>query len=480
MPAVVTAPLPGEIRDVKTPRTLAADRVGPRETAGLGAGKVVVEGTHLTLHVLVNPIYNVTMGVSPALISTVVFIQRLWDAMLDPFIGQLSDNFRSRWGRRLPLMAASALPLAVLFGALWWFPRQASEQMLFVYLLTVSLVFYVAHSCFAMPLAGLMIEATDDYHERTRLMGVMQACGFAFQILSQWIFKLTQWSGFPDTVTGLRWVSIGGVIIFALAGLTPVFLCRERHYARVAARQPRLPLIASLRAVRHNRPFLILLGARFAVSFTYNIVSMLVFYMNAYYVFGGDIKGSAFAFGVVGSSYHVAAIIGSLFIYPPLTRRVGKKRVFQIAAGVLMAGCFSKLFLYQAGHPWLQIIVIGANGLSSSGMGLMAGAMLGDIADDDEARTGMRREGLFASVLSWFDKAGMSFGALLGGFVLVWIGFNAKLGAQSAHTLALMKYSYFLAPFLGALLGLLLIQRYELSETQAYEIKAELARRRAL
>jgi GPH family glycoside/pentoside/hexuronide:cation symporter len=112
-------------------------------------------------------------------------------------------------------------------------------------------------------------------------------------------------------------------------------------------------------------------------------------------------------------------------------------------------------------------------------MALMAGSMLGDIADYDEWQTGLRREGLFASVLSWFDKAGMSFGALLGGFVLVWIGFNAKLGAQTPHTLELMKFSYFFAPFLGALTALFLIRRYELSEAAVYEIKQALAQRRA-
>jgi len=455
------------------------DYVPVGEKIGLGAGKVVVEGSHLTLHVLVSPIYNVTMGVNPALISTVVFIQRFWDAMLDPVVGQFSDNFRSRWGRRLPLMAAAILPLALLFGALWWFPRQATEHGLFLHLLIVSLAFYVAHSLFAMPLAGLTLEATDDYHERTRLVGIMQTFGFAFQILSQWLFPLTQSSMFPDTLSGLRWVTGGCAGVFLVAGLVPIFLCRERHYKRVAAHQPKLPLLASLRVVSQNRPFLTLLAARFIVSFSYNIVSMLAFYMNVYYVFGGDVKGSAVAFGFVGSAYHVAAILASLALYPWLTKRLGKKRVFQLAAGVLMLGCLSKLVLYQPGQPWLQLLVTGANGLSSSGMALMAGAMLGDIADYDEWQTGLRREGLFASVLSWFDKAGMSFGALLGGFVLVWIGFNAKLGAQTPRTLELMKFSYFLAPFIGALIALFLIKRYELSEAKSYEIKQALALRRA-
>src|ERR1700710_2266913 len=93
--------------------TASVDRVPVREKIGLGLGKVVADGTHGTLHVLVNPIYNMTLGLNPALISTIVFIQRLWDGMLDPVWGSFSDNFRSKWGRRRLLIAVAALPLAL-------------------------------------------------------------------------------------------------------------------------------------------------------------------------------------------------------------------------------------------------------------------------------------------------------------------------------------------------------------------------------
>lgn len=463
-----------------TPETTnAVDRVSLRERIGLGLGKVVADGTHGTLHVLVNPIYNMTLGLNPALISTVVFIQRIWDAMLDPVWGNFSDNFRSRWGRRLPLMLTACLPLALLFAALWWFPRGASQSWLFWHLLLVSLIFYTAHSLFSMPLGGLTIEATDDYHERTRLASITLAFGFAFQIGSQWLFPLTQLSVFADGIQGLRWVAAGCAVLFLGFGLMPVLLCRERHYHRIAGKQEPTSLLKNLKAVRGNRSFLAMLAARFVASFGYNIVGMLGIYMNTYYVFGGNLKASALAYGFLGSAFHVAALTMSLFIYPIIARRVGKKRTFQIATGILMCGCLAKLVVYHPGHPWLQFIVLSANGAASAGLSLMPNAMLGDIADQDELRTGLRREALFASLLSWFEKAGNSLGSLLAGFVLVWIGFDAKLGAQTGHTLTLMKASYFLAPTTGALLALYFIRNYDLGEHRAYEIKAELQRRRA-
>ena len=290
---------------------------------GLGLGKVVYEGTHGTLHVLVNPIYNMTLGLNPALISTILFIQRIWDGMLDPVCGSFSDNFRSRWGRRRSALLAVAVrcPLALLFlAALWFFPRDASSNVLFWHLLLVSLAFYTAHSLYGMPLGALIIEATDDYHERTRLASVTFAFGFAFQIASQWLFPLTQLAFFGDNISGLRWVAVSCGVVFLLAGLAPLWLCRERHYGRVAARQPRTSLFAGLRAVRDNRTFLSLLSARFVLSLGYNLVGMLGIYMNAYYVFGGDLKAAGWAYGFLGSSFHVSAILTSLFVYPALTR----------------------------------------------------------------------------------------------------------------------------------------------------------------
>jgi GPH family glycoside/pentoside/hexuronide:cation symporter len=457
--------------------TAPGDRVPWREKIGLGLGRMVADGSHGTLHVLVNPIYNMTLGVNPAWLSTTLFVQRLVDAVLDPLWGRFSDNFRSRWGRRLPLLAAAVLPLALLFGALWWFPREASTNYLFGHFLLVSLVFYAAHSLYGMPLGGLLLEATDDYHERSRLVGVVIAFGFAFQIGSQWLFYLTH--RFSDTITGLRWVTGGCVVFFIIAGFLPVLLCRERNYARVASRQPPTSVVAALRAVRTDRAFLALLGARFAAAFGYNLVGMLGIYMNNYYVCGGDLVQGAWVYSWIGSSFHVAAIIGSLWAFPWLARRFGKKRTLQIAAGVLITGCASKLVLYQPGHPWLQFFVLSANGASNAGLTLMATAMLGDIADLDEFRHGLRREALFTGLMNWAEKAGNSVGSWIAGFVLVGIGFNAKLGAQSPQTLTLMKYCYVVAPLAGAVLALWLIRRYDLTEARAYEIKDALAGRRA-
>jgi GPH family glycoside/pentoside/hexuronide:cation symporter len=459
--------------------TAQKDRVSLREKIGLGFGRMVTDGTHGTLHVLINPIFNMTLGVNPALISTIIFIQRIWDAMLDPLFGQFSDNFRSKWGRRRPLMLMGALPIAALFAAIWWFPMGVSTNYLFWHLLLVSLGFYAAYALYTMPLNGLIVEATDDYHERTKLAGIALAFGFAAQIGSQWLFPLTQASFFSNSIEGVRCVAIGAGILFLIAALIPVFFCRERLYKKVTSKQAHVPFWASLKAASSNGSFMSLLCARAVFSFGYNVVGVMGGYMHTYYVFGGDIKRAAPITAAIGSCFHIAAIIMSLLVYPWIERHLGKRRTMQLACYVLLVDCAAKYWLYQPGHGWLPTAVIIMNGVANSGVSLMCIAMLGDIADQDEYQTGLRREGLFVALLAWFEKAGNSLGSFLTGFILVWIGFSAKLGGQTEHTLWLMKWSYIIFPAAGALMALYFVGRYRLTQDQVYSIKDELARRRA-
>jgi GPH family glycoside/pentoside/hexuronide:cation symporter len=272
-------------------------------------------------------------------------------------------------------------------------------------------------------------------------------------------------------------VVIGALaVFFGLAAFAPVFLCPEKRYIAHTKHLAKTRLLPNLMEARKNRPFLIVLSIKFFTFFCYSTVGLLGVYMNTYFVYGGDVKRAAGTYAVLGSSYAIAACT-SFFIYPHIARLLGKKRALQCAAGLLVFGCICKLFVYQPKHPWLQLIVLMANGASVQGINFVIGTMMGDVIDYDELLSGKRREALYSSLVSWFESAGQSFGLLICGFLLVWIGFDAKIGAQHPHTLHLMRFFYFLCPFIGGLFAVFMISRYDLTEDRAYEIKDELNRR---
>ena len=387
----------------------------------------------------------------------------------------------------------------VLFGsAVFAFPNGMSETSLAVWIFIWGLLHMFPQTVYNLSLGGLITESVRDYHERVRLGSYLTFFGLLLGLTNQWIypivkntihpliihcsgmeFVLLKFPVFSDPITGARWI----VFCFALFGLVcsqcPALLCKETRYAQIKKSQPKGKLIPSLKEAIKNRQFLIILSIKFFTFFCYSIVSALGVYMNTYFVFGGDKAKGAVVYGALGSSYIISASL-SLFLYRWLEPKLGKIRVLQIAAGVLMVGCVCKLFVYQPTMPWLQLIVLISNGASVTGLHLMTGSMFGDIIDYDELLHDKRREALFGSIFSWAETKGTALGSLFSGFMLVWIGFNAKLvGPQSWMTLHLMQFFYFFFPFCGALFAFVMVKRYELTENRMYEIRDELNRRHA-
>lgn len=321
------------------------------------------------------------------------------------------------------------------------------------------------------------MEATTDYHERTRLNMFTQVFMFIVLVSIQWAFPFTRSKIFTNPIAGVRCFAILFGSFMAIVGMLPFFLTKEILYSTSKV-QERRPLLANLKATLRNKPFLLVLGARTISTASYNIVAVLGLYLNYYYVFRGDVNKAAIMQGWNGTIFQLAGI-ASLFLYRGLAIRYGKRNAIITAAVVLAAGSISKLFVYIPGKPWLQVIVYVTNGSSAAGLGMLADAMLPDIADYDESRSGIRREGMYASVLVWFDRIGYSIGTLISGFILVWIGFDVKLGgAQPLYTLQLLKILYFIFPFIGSCAVIYLMTRYTLNEKLCYEIKQHLETRR--
>ena len=458
--------------------TAPEDRIPIPEKIGFTLGRMGMEAATHTSFSLVKPIFNMLLGVNPALISTAMFIQSMMTFLFDPLLGQFSDNFRSRWGRRKPLILIAAFPLAFLSALLFWFPHNADHNFLFIWLLVILPLVTLSCSCYGLPFGALSIEATTDYHERVRL-GLFT--GFFVAVVAigyQWIFPLIQQPIFKDPIEGARWVSASLGCFCLVMALMPVFLCPEKRYAVQTRRQAKTPLLKNLREASKNREFLIVVSIKFFTFFCYTLVGGLGMYMNTYYVYHGDVKAASVTYAVLGSAFVISGIV-SLFAYKYLAQTVGKRLTLQIAAGILMMGCLCKLVVYDAAHPWWQLIVLITNGAATTGLHFVTGTMFGDIIDYDEFLFGKRREALYGSLFSLSEKMGGTFGGLVSGFLLVWIHFDAAKGAQSQHTLDLMKFYYFIFPFVGAAFALVIIGFYKITEDRAYEIKDVLKKRNA-
>lgn len=463
--------------------TRPSDRVGFSNKLAYGSGMIgyalLIQG-YMQFY---NPIFNDTLGLDPVLIGWVIAICRLWDAVTDPFMGNVTDNTRSRFGRRRPWIALGALLCAVSFIAVWWFPAGQSQNFYFGWLLVSSLIFYVAFTIYSVPYIALGMELSPDYHERGSVMAirtVLQQVGF-FAISS--LYWLTSLDCFADRAEGMKWNSLWvGALIFVVIMVPAVF--SKEHPSLIGAKsndRKKTSLWHSVKETLSCWPFLNLALMTVVSLLGLMMVGSLGYYVTIYHMFDGD-KGDASGKLMTIVNYTIPI---STVLAVPLLQKLstfwGKRSTMIFAFSVALVGTLLKWPFYTPDNPYLSIIPSILLGIGSAAAYVFINAMIPEAVDADELKTGERREGMFSAVYSWTFKIGAAVALLMAGYVLAGTGFDVNLeGAQSESTIFWMRICFTWIPAVSLAGAIVLAFLYPITETKAYEIKEELEARRKL
>lgn len=455
-----------------------AGRVDLRSKTVYGLGGLAENTMHNAVNNMANPVFNVGLGVSPFLIGLATAIFRLWDAITDPLMGMISDRFLSRWGRRRPFIVIGGILSSSLFTLVWWAPPGLGEMGYFFWFLFVCLLFYTAFTIFGVPYLALGFELSPDYHERTRVMAFRTWFASIGGIAIQWLFWLTQLDFFENTVEGMRWVGLGVGVLLLLCTLAPGLFLKERVLTQEEIDQNRAKVnLKSVFGVFKVKPFLFIIGSLTCAVLGMFMVAILGFYINVYYLFGGDLKASATIIGISGSFYHLVCLL-SVPLVTWTSVRLGKRKTLILFLSVAVVGSAGKWWLFIPEAPYLQLVVTGLMAPGLSALWTILSSMIADITDYDELQTGMRREGSFGAIYNWTLKLGFAFCFLLSGFILEFSGFDESLGgAQSEATMTTLRLLYTVVPMLGISLAIALISFYPINEERANEIRESLKNR---
>lgn len=460
-------------------KTAAKDKVSLKHKLGFGLGGANECLLANSIGAMSSYVFNITLGVSPVLIGIAGAAPRLWEAITDPAIGSMSDNYRSRFGRRKPFIAVGAILAAVIFAAIWFVPRGWSERAYFNYLLVGSILFFTAYALFNIPWNAMGYEMTPDYHERTKVMAYRSVFSALGGIGLPWLFALTKLSCFKDTLEGARYVGVGTAILMIILGLMPVILGKENYSVQVE-RQEKIPLMVALRASFNNVPFMAIVGSVTLMIIGIFTVAALGPYLTIYYVLKGDQKAASIIIGWGGTSYALISIVATPVI-AFASSKMGKRNALQAFLGLALVGCFSKWFCYNQSNPYLTIVPNLLIGPGFAAVWMLCHAMIADICDVDELKTGMRREGFYGAVYNWALKLGVTGASVLSGLVLVGTGFNQALGSgQKPQTLLLMRIFFVAIPAVANIAAMILLRLYNITEDRAYQIRTELEERRGM
>ena len=441
-------------------------------------------------------VLNLGLGMNPALVGLLGMLPRLTDAVTDPLMGYISDNARTRWGRRRPFIFGGVIVAGIIFAVLWQLPAARSETFLFVWFLVGSILFYMGYTIFATPWVALGYELTPDYNERTRLMGTQNFVGQLAYVVSPWflwimnsgrIFRNA--AGEPDQVAGAAGLAVVVAVVAIGLGILPAVFLRERMQkvavAEAAAtasgpgfRENVADFLRGFRITVRSRPFLKLCLATFLVFNGFILVSSFQFYVIIYYVTGGDETAGAKYAGYAGTIAAVCTFAVVAFV-AWLGTRIGKRKAFIISIGLSIIGYGLKWVCYNPEIPLLVILPAPLMAFGLGGLFTLIPSMVADVVDTDELETHERREGMYGSIFWFMVKLGLS--AALGGsgYLLNATGFDVTLGAhQAARTITLMRICDAGIPMLTSAVAIWAVATYPITEAKAHEVRQELERRR--
>ena len=407
--------------------------------------------------------YQDYLGLSARWIGIAATVYALWNAINDPLFGYITDNTRSKHGRRIPYMRFTAPFLALTFILVWFAPPQAGQQALFWWMLVTMLLYDTFYTIIGLVYSALLPEVAESDAHRNDL-----------QISSSLFAMLGTLLGFliPDMVrpkageTSLIPLYVAMIIVGVVSMiliLITTFKVKERPEFSVV--DDPVPLWDAIKFTFTSKSFLVLVAENFMAILMSSLILGSIFYLADYVLQWPAMQLLAFLF--------IPLILGI-----PLTTLfrkwlgvVGAQQFLLVLAGV---GLISVAFVPKALIP----VCIALAGLGLAGPQTLTNILFAQVADEDELRSGARREGAFFGVNALITKPAQSIAIWITPFILERTSFITRasnLGEifldQPTEAILGIKLFSGVIPGVACLLGALLLVWYPLRGKRLKEMQ---------
>jgi len=400
--------------------------------------------------------YNQVIGIPAHIVSFAILVALLFDAVSDPIVGQISDNLRTRFGRRHLLMYLSAIPSAVIFYFLWRPPEGLTDPQMFLFLVGMSCALRTFITLYEIPSSALAPELVTDYNERTSiaayryLFGYLGYFGMSFLTL---FFFLRPTEEYP-----IGQLNPDGYLTFGLVGAVIMFIT---VIMSTAGTHHRIPYLAEPKKreksddsfFRHiitcfsHKGFLSILAFGTLKYTALGLAGALTLYFGTYF------------WGLTAKQLALLTIVGvmsaclAFVLAPTLSRKFGKRNsAFILAAIGVTVGVLpfvlrlNGLFPENGSPALLPTLLLFEMVYFTSGAAsaTLVHAMIGDVTDESSLKTGKRSEGLFYAANSLMQKSVSGLGVFIGG-----IADPATLDPSIINKLAMIYVPTIMALYLG-------------------------------
>jgi GPH family glycoside/pentoside/hexuronide:cation symporter len=221
-----------------------------------------------------------------------------------------------------------------------------------------------------------------------------------------------------------------------------------------------------------------LCGATFLIFNGFQTIAQFAFFIIIFYLFKGDTTAAGQWPAWFGT---ISAVATAILVIPVITfisQKIGKKNAFIVATLISMIGYALKWWGFNPANPWMMFLPIPFLSFGIGGLFTLMMSMTADVCDLDELNNGTRREGTFGAVYWWMVKLGTALALLTSGAVLNWVGFDQNATVQSPESITNLRIADILIPIVTAVLAILIMWKYDVSEKKSHEIREALRLRR--
>lgn len=417
------------------------------------------------------------------------FLPRVFDSITDPIMGFISDNTKSKWGRRRHYVFIGAIIMAISFILMWQLERADGITYNFYYFLLWSLMFYLGLTIFSVPYVAMGYEMSNDFHERTSIMAVSQWIGQWAWVIAPWFWVVMydpSWFSSADVAaqTLAIWVGIG----CGLLAIVPAVFIKSESTLNDNNLKPLTmknigssfnEIIKGFREAFKLEPFRKLCIATFFIFNAFNTVASFSFFIIVYYLFNGD-AGAAWIWPTLFGS--IGALATTFLVIPivaKMSKVMGKKNAFLTSQGISIFGYILLWFLFIPGKPYLFLFALPFFSFGIGGLFTLMMSMTADVCDLDELNFGHRREGIFGAIYWWMVKFGFAIAGGLSGLIMYLVDFTPNAPTQPDGAVDGLRLFFSAFPIAGTLIAMYVMRNYDITEKRAMEISAELAKRKA-
>ena len=416
------------------------------------------------------------------------FLPRVFDSMIDPIMGFISDNTRSIWGRRRHYVFIGAIIMGISFSLMWQLQGADGVNYNFTYFLLWSFMFYLGLTIFSVPYVAMGYEMSDDFHERTNIMAVAQWIGQWAWVIAPWFWVVMydpKWFASADVATRTLgvWVGVSCMIL----AMIPAIFIKSKSTKDDTNLTPLTmqnigsslkEIIKSFKEAFGNEAFRKLCYATFLIFNAFNTIAAFSFFIVVYYLFNGNVASAGLWPTLFGSIGALATTFIVIPIVAWISKKTGKKNAFMISQGISIIGYIMLWFLFIPGKPYMFLFALPFFAFGIGSLFTLMMSMTADVCDLDELNTGKRREGIFGAIYWWMVKFGFAIAGLLTGAIMTLVGFVPD-AVNSPDSITGLRLFYSGIPILGTLIAMYIMRNYDLTEEKAVGISKELARRKA-